>query len=94
MPVDLNSLLWAMERRIADRCQAAGDRACASRFASLATRRKAAIDRYLWQANQARYTDWDLSTGEQWGHLITSGILWLAVPMAIGLWRVLRAEPK
>ncbi len=63
VPVDLNSLLWAMERRIADRCRAAGDRDCASRFASLATRRKGAIDRYLWQANQARYTDWDLSTG-------------------------------
>lgn len=46
------------------------------------------------QDAQVPIYDWDLSTGEQWGHLITSGILWLAVPMAIGLWRVLRAEPK
>ena len=63
VPVDLNSLLYAMERGIADRCAAVADRVCATRYAGLATRRKAAIDRYLWQANGARYADWDLSGG-------------------------------
>ena len=62
VPVDLNSLLWAMEHRIAVGCRAQRDADCASRFETLATRRRAAIDRYLWQANAARYADWDLST--------------------------------
>ncbi len=51
-----------METRIAARCGQAQDTTCTKAFTTLATRRKAAIDRYLWQANQARYADWDLST--------------------------------
>jgi len=62
VPVDLNSLLWAMERRIAERCKIAADRPCATAFTKLAAKRKAAIDRYLWQTSTARYADWDLST--------------------------------
>jgi len=62
VPVDLNSLLWAMERRIAARCQTGGDAPCAATFTTLAAKRKTAIDRYLWQATTARYADWDLST--------------------------------
>lgn len=59
VPVDLNSLLFAMEERIAARCRAAGDRACAAEFARLAARRRAAIDRYLWVGRDRRYADWD-----------------------------------
>ena len=33
-------------------------------------------------------------TGSQWGHLVVSGIIWLVIPLAIGLWRILRAEVK
>jgi len=59
VPVDLNSLLYLMERAIARRCAAAGDRAGAARFTQLAARRKAAIDRYLWSAKRGWYADWD-----------------------------------
>lgn len=59
VPVDLNSLMLAMEVRIADRCRAADDRACAADFAAMATRRKAAMDRYFWVAREGRYADWD-----------------------------------
>ncbi|MBU3077457.1 alpha,alpha-trehalase TreF [Sphingomonas quercus] len=59
VPVDLNSLLFAMEQRIAERCRVAGDRPCATRFAGLAARRKAAMDRYLWVPGEGRYADWD-----------------------------------
>jgi ABC-type transport system involved in multi-copper enzyme maturation permease subunit len=38
--------------------------------------------------------DWSLSTGEEWGHFVVSGILWLGLPIGIGLWRILRAEVK
>jgi ABC-type transport system involved in multi-copper enzyme maturation permease subunit len=33
-------------------------------------------------------------TGEQWGQLVVSGFIWLVVPLAIGLWRIRRAEVK
>jgi len=33
-------------------------------------------------------------TGSQWGHLVVSGIIWLVLPLAIGLWRIRRAEVK
>ncbi|WP_294392881.1 alpha,alpha-trehalase TreF [uncultured Sphingomonas sp.] len=60
VPVDLNSLLWAMERRIAQRCGDIGDTACVHSFATMARRRKAAIGRYLWQPRLGRYADWSL----------------------------------
>ncbi len=33
-------------------------------------------------------------TGEQWGQLVVSGVIWLVVPLVIGTWRILRAEVK
>lgn len=33
-------------------------------------------------------------TGEQWAQLAVSGFIWLVLPLAVGLWRVLRAEVK
>ncbi len=63
VPVDLNSLLWVNESRIAARAKALGDEALARRFAELAARRKAAIDRYLWVAGDKRFADWDRSAG-------------------------------
>jgi alpha,alpha-trehalase len=64
VPVDLNSLMFAMERRIAARCSAAGDTRCAAEFDERAARRKAAIDRYLWVPGEGRYADWDTSAGK------------------------------
>jgi ABC-2 type transport system permease protein len=33
-------------------------------------------------------------TGEDWVHLLVSGLVWLAIPVALGLRRILRAELK
>jgi len=33
-------------------------------------------------------------SGEQWAQLAVSGLIWLVLPLAVGLWRVLRAEVK
>jgi ABC-type transport system involved in multi-copper enzyme maturation permease subunit len=33
-------------------------------------------------------------SGKDWAHLLVSGFIWLVVPLALGLWRVLRAEVK
>ena len=33
-------------------------------------------------------------TGEQWAQLGTSGLIWLVVPLAVGLWLLMRSEVK
>jgi ABC-2 type transport system permease protein len=33
-------------------------------------------------------------SGSEWGHLVTSGLIWLVLPLAIGVWRIRRAEVK
>ena len=45
------------------------------------------------QSAQGRLYD-DPMTGERWGQLVVSGIIWLVVPLVIGLWRIRRAEVK
>ncbi len=59
VPVDLNSLLWALERNIARRCAAAKDEACAATYTQLAASRAAAMRRYLWSKPEGRFGDWD-----------------------------------
>jgi ABC-type transport system involved in multi-copper enzyme maturation permease subunit len=36
---------------------------------------------------------WNMS-GSEWGKLVVSGLVWLAIPLAIGLRRIMRAEVK
>lgn len=81
VPVDLNSLLWAMERRIATRCAAIGDKPCATSFTRQAARRKSAIDHYLWVAGESRYADWDRSTARPTPILSAA----TAYPLFVGL---------
>ncbi|TPG19995.1 alpha,alpha-trehalase TreF [Sphingomonas koreensis] len=63
VPVDLNSLLYAVEQAIARRCTAAGDAACAADFTARAKQRAATISKYLWVAKDGRFADWDRSRG-------------------------------
>jgi alpha,alpha-trehalase len=59
VPVDLNSLMWNMERSIARRCAALGDQACARDFTGRADARRAAIFKYLWIGREGRFADFD-----------------------------------
>jgi ABC-2 type transport system permease protein len=45
------------------------------------------------QSAQGELYDMPL-TGSQWAHLAVSGFIWLVLPLAIGLWRIRRAEVK
>jgi ABC-2 type transport system permease protein len=45
------------------------------------------------QSAQGPLYEMSLDAGE-WGHLIVSGVIWLVLPLVVGLWRVLRAEVK
>ena len=62
VPADLNSLLYGMERRIADECRALRRTACGASFTKAAGVRRAAIEKWLWDAKGARYGDFDLGT--------------------------------
>lgn len=57
VPIDLNSLLYGMELAIRRGCERSGDGACATEFKLRAARRRAAIDRYLWDPSGA-YLDY------------------------------------
>ncbi len=60
MPIDLNSLLYHLERTLAQACAQPGAE-CAQDYAALALRRKQAIDAHLWNA-AGYYADYDWQT--------------------------------
>jgi ABC-type transport system involved in multi-copper enzyme maturation permease subunit len=45
------------------------------------------------QSAQSQLYDMPL-TSRQWWNLVVSGFIWLVIPLAIGLWRIRRAEVK
>ncbi|MGC1304464.1 MAG: alpha,alpha-trehalase TreF, partial [Caulobacteraceae bacterium] len=63
VPVDLNSLLYGMERAIEAGCRASGDLACAGRYAAQAEARAQAVRTYLWDAKAGTYLDYDWRAG-------------------------------
>ena len=39
-------------------------------------------------------TEWEMDTGDEWGKLIVSSLLWVVLPLGLGITRILRAEVK
>jgi alpha,alpha-trehalase len=64
-PADLNSLLFGLEREIALLCAQRADRPCAAEFRGRAERRRRAMDRYLWDAAQGAFLDYDWRSGRR-----------------------------
>lgn len=46
------------------------------------------------QVALAPFYEWELDTGEEVAQLFTSGMLWIGLPLGLGLWRILTAELK
>ena len=44
-------------------------------------------------AAQTPLFDWSIA-GVEWAHLLVSGLLWLGLPLALGMVRILSAEVK
>jgi alpha,alpha-trehalase len=65
VPVDLNSLLYGLEQAIASACEARADRACAQEFNARAAARRAAMDRFLWDAALGAYLDYNSARRER-----------------------------
>ena len=57
IPVDLNSLLFGLENAIRSGCARRGNADCAREFVRRAQRRRAAMDRYLWNEARGAYLD-------------------------------------
>ncbi len=81
VPVDLNSLMWNLEKAIARRCTAVGDTACARAFETRAAARGVAIGKYLWSAGDKRFVDWDRRAGKP-TNSVSAAILY---PLFVGL---------
>lgn len=81
VPIDLNSLLYGMERAIARGCAVRHDRSCARTFTARARRRRRAIDRYLWSAHHGYFADYDWRTGRR-NKELTAATLY---PLFVGL---------
>ncbi|HUD28298.1 MAG TPA: trehalase family glycosidase, partial [Novosphingobium sp.] len=81
VPLDLNALLWAMERRIGQGCEEIGDLPCVREFARRADVRKSGIERYLWNAREKRFDDWLLDTGKP-SPVLSSAALY---PLFVGI---------
>lgn len=58
VPVDLNALLYGLERAIEQACSRAKDAGCTKEFGSRARDRRAAMDRVLWNAACGCWSDW------------------------------------
>lgn len=59
VPVDLNALLFHLEKTLERASKAADKQSDSQRYADLAQKRQAAINRYLWNAEGGWYTDYD-----------------------------------
>jgi alpha,alpha-trehalase len=58
VPIDLNSLLYGLENAIRSGCAQRGEQRCVREFARRARARRAAVDRYLWNAQSRSYCDY------------------------------------
>lgn len=65
VPVDLNSLLYGLEQAIGSGCAEVHDQACQQAFSQHAQDRRAAMDRYLWDAQRGAYFDYQWARGER-----------------------------
>jgi alpha,alpha-trehalase len=80
-PVCLNSLLYKYEQDLAWMATTLGKPAEAAKWNAAAAARKAAIDKYLWNADKGMYFDYDYEKGEQssYDYISTLYPLWAGV---------------
>ena len=81
VPVDLNSLLYGLERAISAACARRHDGPCELEFGRQAQQRRQAIDRYLWDPARQRYGDYQWRTG-QWLDRPSAAMLY---PLFVGV---------
>ncbi len=88
LPIDLNSLLYKLETKIAQLSQACGEHACAAEFTARADARREAIERYMWNEEQGAFFDFDWRLGSMRANLTAAA----AVPLYVRLATAAQAE--
>lgn len=82
VPVDLNSLMFKMEKILARASKAAGDNAMANQYETLANARQKGIEKYLWNDQQGWYADYDLKSHKVRNQLTAAALFPLYVNAA------------
>lgn len=82
VPVDLNALMFKMEKIIASASKAAGNEAKATRYDTLASERQKAMEHYLWNDKEGWYADYDLKTHKVRNQLTAAALFPLYVNAA------------
>jgi alpha,alpha-trehalase len=72
--VDLNCLLFNLEKTIAEACQVARNVQETQRFEEIAARREAAIQKYFWNDDEGFYVDYDIARGKQNSAITLAGV--------------------
>lgn len=65
VPVDLNSLVYHLERTIAKACETVRNTPCVQAYGQRAERRQQAIEKHLWNAEGGFYVDYDWQRHQQ-----------------------------
>ncbi|MCK6937979.1 alpha,alpha-trehalase [Enterobacter roggenkampii] len=82
VPVDLNALMFKMEKLLARASQESGDAASASKYETLATARQKAIESHLWNDKEGWYADYDLKSKKVRSQLTAAALFPLYVKAA------------
>lgn len=82
VPVDLNALMFKMEKLLARASQESGDAASASKYEALATARQKAIESHLWNDKEGWYADYDLKSKKVRNQLTAAALFPLYVKAA------------
>ncbi|NTZ49417.1 alpha,alpha-trehalase [Citrobacter gillenii] len=82
VPVDLNALLYKMEKMIALASKAAGDEAKATQYEGFANARQKGIESYLWNDKEGWYADYDLKSQKVRNQLTAAALFPLYVNAA------------
>jgi len=82
VPVDLNALMFKMEKLLAKASQEAGDSAAASKYDGLASARQKAMESHLWNDKEGWYADYDLKTKKVRNQLTAAALFPLYVNAA------------
>jgi alpha,alpha-trehalase len=84
LPIDLNSLLWGLERAIQEGHERLSEAAEAAHFAQLAEARRSAIERLMWQDAAQRFGDYHWRLAQPRAELHAAIVLPLYVGLASG----------
>lgn len=82
VPVDLNCLLYHLESTIAETYQLMFQPLLARKFRHLAEKRKAAIDKYMWDDKEQFFVDYDFRRSRRTGRVSLAGVYPLFTKLA------------